>query len=63
MAERKGKGQGQGIKLDTVLDELNTLTLGESKARPSRARGNTDPMPNEDEPRQETPRNKKTKSF
>ena len=64
MYEYKGKGQGQGVTIDTVLDDVNRLTLGESKARPSRARGSNDPMPNEDEPMQENHViQRKTKSF
>jgi hypothetical protein len=58
MYEYKGNGKVEGIKIDTVLDDFNRLTLGESRGRPSRARGSNDPMPNERETMQEQPRDK-----
>jgi len=61
MSEYKGKGKGKEIKLDTVLDEFNRLTLGESRGRPSRARGSHDSFSDEDESMEENPRNKKEK--
>ena len=57
----KGKGKREGINLDTVFDEFNRLTLGESRGRPSRAKGSNDPMPTERETMQEKPPNKKEK--
>ena len=65
MYEYKGKGKkGEGIKIDTVLDEFNRLTLGESRGRPprgrpSRARGSHDSLSDEDESMEEKPRNRK----
>ena len=51
MSEYKGKGKGkeERINIDTVLDEFNRLTLGESRGRPprgrpSRARGSHDSL-------------------
>jgi len=52
----KGKGKVEGIKIDTVLDDFNRLTLGES-----RGRGSNDPAPNERETMQENQPNKKEK--
>ena len=64
MNEYKGKVKGERINIDTVLDEFNRLTLGESRGRPSRgrpsrARGSHDSLSNEDESMEEKPRNKK----
>ena len=64
MSEYKGKGKGERINIDTVLDEFNRLTLGESRGRPprgrlSRARGSHDSFSDEDESMEENPRNKK----